>query len=893
MSVVIKAISRRVRLVYLIATGLFGIMTLPTTGSLAAFPTQTVIPSPAASKAVLLLYSAGYYLPAYRKNMAAFMSVMDDAGFPSKNIYLEDLDLIRNNDKEYRQRSIDLLHQKYDHKKIDLIVTIEGLARDFILKEGKDIFPTAPTLCILSADTITAVEPPRRIIQLPSILDISGTLEVAVSLFPKTKRIVAVLGNSEDEQRWELEAKKQFAPWAGKLEFEYTNQLTYEETLQRLSSLPPDTVVIYIAFYRDKTGRAFVPAEVAKVITKTTNSPVFGVYDQILDLVVGGSMISYAAEGARAAKLALDILNGKYSLTAPITNLNILTATTLNWRQLNRWGISESKLPKGSIVINRPPSLWTEYHEYVIGAVAFLLMQSFLIVLLLIQQHRRRLAEAALRESEETARMLLNIPNAAAFLLDSDGICLDANETMAARFGRPVSDIVGLSIWNLFPPEVRDRRKAHFLEVLREKKQIRYEDERQGMVNDSIITPILDDHGQVVKVAIFAFDITDRRRLEAQLRQAQKMEAIGTLAGGIAHDFNNILGSIFGYTQLALDDAKSGIVEAEFLKGIFKAAKRARDLVQQILVLSRQSKPEKKPVDISLIIEEGAKLLRASLPANVIIQTKISTEDATVLGDPIQLHQVLINLGANAAHAMAENGGALYISLNDFYLDPDSAAGYIDLKPGPYFKLTVSDSGHGIDRNIIDRIFDPFFTTKDIGQGSGMGLAIVHGVVKNHGGVISVYSPPGHGATFNILLPAVSSKPESTSDFVEAIPTGTESVLLVDDEPGLADTGKMMLERLGYRVTVKTSGVAALGAFMAHPDDFDLLITDMAMPHMTGDKLAQEIMRQRPDLPVILCTGYSEVVNEEKAREMGCSGFLMKPIDITRLAKLIRQVLAK
>ncbi|MBF0552547.1 MAG: hypothetical protein HQK60_18700, partial [Deltaproteobacteria bacterium] len=201
----------------------------------------------------------------------------DEAGFPSKNIYFEDLDLIRTNDKAYRQRSLDLLHQKYDHKKIDLIVTVEGLARDLMLKEGKDMFPTAPILSILSADTITAVEPPRRILQIPSVLDMSGTLTTAVSLLPNTGRVFIVLGNSEDEQRWELDAKKQFAPWAGKLEFEYSTGLTYEETLARISSLPPDTVVIYIAFYRDKTGRAFVPAEVARVITRTANSPVFGV----------------------------------------------------------------------------------------------------------------------------------------------------------------------------------------------------------------------------------------------------------------------------------------------------------------------------------------------------------------------------------------------------------------------------------------------------------------------------------------------------------------------------------------------------------------------------------------------------------------------------------------
>ncbi|MBF0495011.1 MAG: PAS domain S-box protein, partial [Deltaproteobacteria bacterium] len=383
----------------------------------------------------------------------------------------------------------------------------------------------------------------------------------------------------------------------------------------------------------------------------------------------------------------------------------------------------------------------------------------------------------------------------------------------------------------------------------------------------------------------------DRQKLEEQLRQAQKMEAIGTLAGGIAHDFNNILGSIFGYTQLALDDVKSGEVNPEFLKEILKAGKRARDLVKQILTISRQTAQERKPVEITSILKESIKLIRASLPANIIIEQEISVKEFNILGDPTQIHQVLINLCTNAAHAMPENGGILGIKFSEFYLDTDSAARYINLKPGPYLKLTVSDTGQGMDSGILERIFDPFFTTKELGKGTGMGLAIVHGIVKNHGGAISVYSVPGQGSTFNILLPTIQGQPESADNDVETIPRGTETILLIDDEPGLLDTGKRTLERLGYKVTAKISGVEALEAFMAQPASIDLIITDMAMPNMTGDKLAREILRLRPNLPIILCTGFSEAISEERARDIGVRGFLMKPIDVTLLAKLIRQVL--
>ncbi|MBF0508787.1 MAG: response regulator [Deltaproteobacteria bacterium] len=386
----------------------------------------------------------------------------------------------------------------------------------------------------------------------------------------------------------------------------------------------------------------------------------------------------------------------------------------------------------------------------------------------------------------------------------------------------------------------------------------------------------------------------EKARLEALLRQAQKMEAIGTLAGGIAHDFNNILGTIFGYTQLAIDDAKSGLANLEFLGEIFKSAKRARDLVQQILVLSRQSRHEKKPVDVSVIIEEGIKFLRASLPSNVVIRKEMSVGEAVILGDSTQIHQVLINLGTNAAHAMAEKGGNLDIGLTDFHLDADSATRYVDLKPGPYLKLTVQDSGHGIAPSVIDRIFDPFFTTKDIGKGTGMGLSIVHGIVKHHGGSVNAYSEPGKGSIFSVLLPKfIGVKAAEITEVTTEIPRGSERVLLVDDEPGLIATHENILVRLGYRVTSSTSSLEALEMFKASPQDYDLVITDMTMPYMTGDNLAREIMSLRPEIPVILCTGYSETFNEEKIHETGIKGFLMKPIEVLRLAKLIRQLLAK
>ncbi|MBF0497369.1 MAG: PAS domain S-box protein [Deltaproteobacteria bacterium] len=520
---------------------------------------------------------------------------------------------------------------------------------------------------------------------------------------------------------------------------------------------------------------------------------------------------------------------------------------------------------------------------------------------------RKRAEEALYKSRSMLANILDSVPQSI-FWKDRNSVFLGCNQAFAQTVGIDnVEKIVGQTDFDLPWPlqeaesyRVDDREvmesnqpKRHIIEPLQQTDGTR-------LLVDTTKVPLVDGHGNVYGVLGVYEDITERKdaeeehkKLEVQLRQAQKMEAIGTLAGGIAHDFNNILGSIFGYTQLALDDAKSNVVNPEFLTEILKASRRARDLVKQILTLSRQTEQVKSPCEISSIIKEGIKLIRASLPANIIIKQEISVKELNILGDPTQIHQVLINLCTNAAHAMSEDGGVIGITLDEIYLDADLARRFMKLPPGPYLKLSVSDTGHGMDSRIIERIFDPFFTTKEFGKGTGMGLAIVHGIIKNHGGEISVYSVPGQGTTFNILLPTTTGTPELASEIVETIPRGTETILLVDDEPGLVDTHKKILERLGYKVTAATSGVEALETFREHPESFDLMITDMAMPHMTGDKLAQEVLHLRPDVPVILCTGFSDAINEEKARKIGVRGFLMKPVDVTVLAKLIRQALEK
>jgi PAS domain S-box-containing protein len=412
-----------------------------------------------------------------------------------------------------------------------------------------------------------------------------------------------------------------------------------------------------------------------------------------------------------------------------------------------------------------------------------------------------------------------------------------------------------------------------------------------------ISAALVKDHSSDMVLVTIA-DITERKRaeqererLEAQLREAQKLEAIGTLAGGIAHDFNNILAPIIGYTEIALGDMPVLDPQRELLEQVIKAANRAKELVGQILAFSRheQEKPM-IPINIGSTVKEALKLLRATLPSTIEIRQDV--DRGIAVADGIQVHQIVVNLCTNAAHAM-EGRGTLCISLKKLALKKEDLEGFAvpDLESGPYLRLSVADSGHGMDSETIQRIFEPYFTTKEPGKGTGLGLSVVHGIVKRHGGKIVVQSEPGRGSVFDVYLPSAEEKPQRSIAIQESLPRGSESILLVDDEQMIVQMAAKMLTRLGYDVTSQNSPIDALDSFRTNPHAFDLIITDFTMPGMTGVDLAREIKRDRPDVPVILCTGFNERLMEEDARELGIEEIVMKPLERTQFAELVRQVL--
>ena len=518
----------------------------------------------------------------------------------------------------------------------------------------------------------------------------------------------------------------------------------------------------------------------------------------------------------------------------------------------------------------------------------------------------RKQAEKDLRESEEKYRQLVNYAPAGIYEVDFvKGKLASVNDVMSEYTGYSKDELLNMSAPDFLTRESQKQMADRIARLIKGEKiygsaeyKARAKDGREFwmLVNARYF---YDKYGKLKSAMVVAHDITDRKRaeeeksrLEDRLQQAQKMEAIGTLAGGIAHDFNNILSVIIGYTELIL---MSGNIDAEVkqnLKEIFNASKHARDMVKQILAFSRQSKQERKPIQVAHIVKEAIKMLRASLPTTILIQQQIEKDTGIIEADPTQIHQVLMNLCTNAAHAMNGKDGVMQISLSNVELDHAALEMAPDLKPGSYLQLSVSDTGHGIAPDAYEKIFDPYFTTKKKEEGTGLGLAVVQGIVKSHNGAVTVESEVGKGTRFHMYLPVIMRKLTAEEEISTPLPMGHESILFVDDEQPLVEIGKQMLQRLGYTVATRTSSVEALELFKANPDRFDLVITDIVMPNMTGEKLAEKMMDIRSDIPVILCTGYSEKITRKHASNMGIQSFLMKPLVMRDLATTVRQALA-
>lgn len=500
------------------------------------------------------------------------------------------------------------------------------------------------------------------------------------------------------------------------------------------------------------------------------------------------------------------------------------------------------------------------------------------------------------RRLEESLRLTQFIYEKASigiYRVGSDARILGVNDAAAKCLGYSKEELTAMSIFEIDPLANKDNWGEiwqRLLDAGGDRFEVVHRHKDGTEIPVFITSNLLEYNGQRFSIA-FVQDISQTKRMELALFQAQKMEAIGNLAGGIAHDFNNILSAIYGYAQLAQLKGNDIDKVQDCIRHVCVASERAKELVMQILAFSRQSNSEKYPTDIGAIVKEALKLLRASIPATIAIQDSVVLDGGSVKANQTQIHQVVMNLCTNSAHSMRSHGGKLIVELYPVAIDTGNSSDYQDITTGKYLKLVVADNGHGIDPGVLSRVFEPYFTTKKLGEGTGMGLATVHGIVKDHGGSIKVYSELGVGTTFQVLLPVAGDFLSPVGERACGLPKGTERILLIDDEQCIVDIGKELLTSLGYTVDTRTNALDSLEAFRSHPYEYDLIITDFTMPQMDGEQLITGIRKIRQNIPIILCTGFATGILSKKMSSLGIDAILMKPTSTSELASTVRQAI--
>jgi two-component system sensor histidine kinase/response regulator len=827
-----------------------------------------------APKRIVLLYSYGDGIPAYQQATRAFLSVMEKGRVSINNLFFEYLDLERKRDIEHYKNLTALLRHKYANKKIDLVITVHTPALKFLLNKDKDLLPGVPALSYLAPDTIETAGIKRRFVLLPMRMDFGGTLELAQRLFPQTKRVVFINGIGEGEKRLEREARVVFAQWRDKLEFEYTTDLSVEEMLQRIATLPPRTIVFYSNVFTDKTGRTFVARDVAERVARAANAPVFGMYNTILgNGILGGSLFNFETEGARAGGVALEVLRGELPLTKPVTILTASRTPMFDWLQLKRWGVKESALPAGSIVLNQQVSAWERYKRVIVGVLVFVLAETALIVFLIVQRRRKKAAEEGLRQKKEELDQFFNVTLDLLCIANTGGYFLLLNPAWEKVLGHSREELLTKRFLDFVHPDDLDSTREAVAALASQQKVVFFENRYR--CKDGAYRWLQWSSAPAGKLIYAAArDITERKEAEEELKKHQEhleeviRERTGELViakeqaeaanlaksaflGNMSHELRTPLASILGVCQLLERDPEFSQKHGKFLGILSGAGKQLFDLIDDVLELSKIDSGRgtliSTPLDLHGFLGDLGEMLRprAEKKGLELILERLATLPRYIQTDPPKLRQILINLLSNAikftekgrvtlrarrkesAEAVCRDGGASRVRL----------------------EFEVQDTGIGILPEDRERIFESFVQLsprRKPSGGVGLGLAISRKLAALLDGEITVRSEVGKGSVFALDIGAQRlAEADIPGRAVVCQVTGLapgqspHCLLVVDDNLESRLLLRQLLEPVGFRVLEAANGQEAIDLY--HQDQPHLIWMDVRMPEMDGYEAAIRI----------------------------------------------------
>ncbi|MFW5499259.1 MULTISPECIES: hybrid sensor histidine kinase/response regulator [unclassified Maridesulfovibrio] len=819
------------------------------------------------------------------------------------DLHIEYMDTKRFKDQDF----MEILHSyyvfKYQKYKFSAIVVSDNNALNFMLRYRDTFFPGVPVIFSgindFRPELIEGLDNYCGVLENP---DIKDNLELALKINPNVRKVVVVGDQSVTSRAIKAQIMKAEPLFKGVIKFEYWNDMPLVDLLAHSRTMTENQILLFTPFYKGAHGELFSSEEVLNIIYQNSPVMIFSVWEFLLGHgIVGGKLLSGNDQGRKAAEMALHVLR-----TGTMPKERVVKVTNeyymFDYNVLDRFNINSDILPEDSIIINEPDYFYKLDKQVFWIIIVSILGLSLILVMLIISILQRRKVEKRIKAQLSFQEILMDTIPLLICWKDKQQRYLGANHSFTDFFGlgSPWA-VVGLN-----DSEIDLHRRFAEQAAVWDKKVLKSGKPRMG-INWSLIrdgedpvwleinkVPLYNEKGEVVGTLSTAEDVTRKVNLEKQLFQSQKMEAIGTLAGGIAHDFNNILTSIMNSVELALSDIEEGTITWKDLDRAIKAAQRGSRVVKQILTFSRPSQEGFKPTDIGEVVKETVDFIKASLPRNIRVSARVPEGAPLVMADPTQIHQVIMNLCTNSFHSLKGRGGSIDVALTTVEVE-DEQAQFMRVAPGVYIRLEISDNGPGIPVEILDKIFDPFFTTKGKAEGTGLGLAVVHGLIKGHGGGISVSSTPDVKTSFEIYLPVQGQLRDIARKSFRSLPMGRENILFVEDDEDQLETTPRILESLGYMVTALASPEAAFNLIVDEPGRFDLMITDYDMPHTNGLELARMVQDVAPDLPILVVSGRRNVLSYVADVEYDVKSVkkvLMKPYNKTIIADAIREVLS-